>query len=151
MPHNITSSGVGALAFLFVVPTASLAPDVEWTKIPGPLGPETEQAHLMAGSEQTLADDGVPALPELTGSEVEQRWETVRGERFLWDWDPDLGLVLMHPIWSLMGHGATEADAIAELERDARDIAEELNNPDFPFALDAETERLRDYAIQFLE
>lgn len=96
------------------------------------------------------ATSGPAAPPELTfwpqGEDVE-----IRGERFLWEYDPDLGFVLMHPIWSLMGHGATEADAIADLERDAKVIAEELTDPDFPFVLDAETERLRDYAIQFLE
>ena len=96
------------------------------------------------------APTGASALPEVTFWPQEQ-WETVRGERFLWEQDPDLGLVLMHPIWSLMGYGATEADAIADLERDARVIAEELTDPDFPFALDAETQRLRDYAAQFLE
>ena len=91
------------------------------------------------------------ALPELTFWPEMGQWAIVRGERFLREHDPDLGLVLMHPIWSLMGHGATEADATADLERDAKAIAEELSDPDFPFALDAETERLRDYAVQFLE
>ena len=72
---------------------------------------------------------------------------SVFGERFLVDRDPDLGVVLQHPRWSLLGYGKT----LREAERLLLERAQELGAimaHDFPFDLDDDGMRLRDYVIQ---
>ena len=69
------------------------------------------------------------------------------GERFLVDRDPDLGVVLQHPRWSLLGHG----NSVREAERLLLERAQELGaimEHDFPFDLDDDGVRLRDFVIQ---
>ena len=69
------------------------------------------------------------------------------GERFLVDRDPDLGVVLQHPKWSLLGYGQT----IREAERLLLERALELGAimaHDFPLDLDDDGARLRDFVIQ---
>lgn len=72
---------------------------------------------------------------------------SVFGERFLVDRDPDLGVILQHPRWSLLGYGRT----LREAERLLLERAQELGAimaHDFPFDLDDDGMRLRDYVIQ---
>ena len=80
-------------------------------------------------------------------AEVRLPGVSVFGERFLVDRDPDLGVVLQHPRWSLLGYGRT----VREAERLLLERAQELGAimaHDFPIDLDDDGMRLRDFVIQ---
>lgn len=72
---------------------------------------------------------------------------SVLGERFVVDRDPELGVVLQHPHWSLLGHGRTITEAERMLLERARDLGAILDS-DFPFELDSDGLNMRDFLIR---
>ncbi len=72
---------------------------------------------------------------------------SVLGERFVVDRDPELGVVLQHPQWSLLGHGRTIAEAERMLLERARELGAILDS-DFPFELDSDGLNMRDFLIR---
>lgn len=74
---------------------------------------------------------------------------SVFGEVFLLDRDPDLGLVLQHPKWSLMGYGKTIFEAEKLLIERGRALGSIMKD-DFPLRLGEEGARIRDFVIRLL-
>lgn len=63
------------------------------------------------------------------------------------DRDLELGVVLQHPQWSLLGHGRTVVDAERLLLERAKELGAILDG-DFPFELDSDGLRMRDFLIR---
>ena len=72
---------------------------------------------------------------------------SILGERFVVDLHPDLGVVLQHPQWSLLGHGRTIVEAERLLLERARALGAILSG-DLPFELDADALRMRDFLVR---
>jgi len=72
---------------------------------------------------------------------------SVLGERFVVDRDPELGVVLQHPQWSLLGHGRTITEAERMLLERARELGAIMDG-DFPFELDFDGLNMRDFLIR---
>jgi len=71
------------------------------------------------------------------------------GERFRLEVDEELGIVISHPKWSLMGCGRTVAEAEKMVMEYARDLAEAMI-ADSPTEYTEEGNRLREFVLGFL-
>ena len=71
------------------------------------------------------------------------------GERFNVELDDELGVVISHPRWSLMGYGRSLAEADKMLMNYAQDLAESIVD-DSPFEYTDEGNRMRDFVLGFL-
>lgn len=129
------------------------------SSVPGVIEHDGAGAGFLASSAQAVPRATRPiqtvshthSLPGREGLEEEPHVRlpgvSVFGERFLVDRDPDLGVVLQHPKWSLLGYGQT----IREAERLLLERAQELGaimDDDFPLDLDDDGGRLRDFVIR---
>lgn len=102
----------------------------------------TEETTLLSSS-STVVD---PQQLQ-TASGDPPRLLEIHGERFVVDSDPDLGLVLEHPKWSLLGYGETLADARQMLVERANVLAKSFGGHS-PDKFDHEGGRLRDFVIR---
>ncbi len=73
----------------------------------------------------------------------------ILGERFNLEVDDELGIVISHPKWSLMGCGRSVAEAEKMLMDYAEDLAEAMVD-DSPLEYTEEGNRLREFALGFL-
>ena len=73
----------------------------------------------------------------------------ILGEVFRLETDGDLGIVISHPKWSLMGYGSSVAEAERMLMDYARDLAETMVD-DTPSEYTKEGNRLREFVLRFL-
>lgn len=73
----------------------------------------------------------------------------ILGERFTLETDEDLGVVISHPKWSLMGCGHTVAEAEKMLMEYAQNLAESMVD-DSPDEYTEEGNRLREFVLGFL-
>lgn len=71
----------------------------------------------------------------------------ILGERFNLEADPELGIVISHPKWSLMGYGQSPAEAERMLMDYAGDLAETMVD-DSPLEYTVEGNRLRVFVLQ---
>lgn len=92
-----------------------------------------------------------PKMSEMIHEEVVPRrvGVSVFGEMFLLDRDPDLGFVLEHPRWSLLGYGKTIREAEQLLVERGQALAK-IMKVEFPLKLDDEGYRFRDFVIRLL-
>ena len=102
-----------------------------------------------------------PAAADDTGlgsdfmlDQVDGSWPTVAsiqllGTTFHVELDDELGVVVSHPKWSLMGYGPTLVAAERMLMDYARELAETMVG-DSPVEYTAEGNRLRVFALRFL-
>ena len=74
---------------------------------------------------------------------------SVFGEMFHLDRDPDLGFILEHPKWSLLGYGETIREAEQLLVERGQALARIMKD-DFPLELDDEGARFRHFVIRLL-
>lgn len=129
-------------------------------------GPEVGQYHGIETGYLVSSAQGVPATSYARQSmshshahpAPETMWEesvshgigiSVFGEVFRLDRDPDLGLVLQHPKWSLLGYGKTIREAEQLLVERGQALGEIMRD-DFPLKLDDEGVRFRDFVIRLL-
>ncbi len=73
----------------------------------------------------------------------------ILGERFDVEVDDELGVVVCHPKWSLMGCGRSVAEAEKMLMDYAADLAESMVD-DSPIEYTEEGNRLREFVLGFL-
>lgn len=114
------------------VPTAQGVPATSFARQP------TSHSHAHPAPE-TMWEESVPHRVGIS----------VFGEMFRLERDPELGLVLRHPKWSLLGYGKTIRDAEQLLVERGQSLGEIMKD-DFPLELDDEGLRLRDFVIRLL-
>ena len=73
----------------------------------------------------------------------------IHGERFNVELDNDLGVLISHPRWSLLGHGSFLVEAEKMLMDYAQDLAESMVD-DSPIEYTEEGNRLRNFVLGFL-
>lgn len=96
-------------------------------------------------------DTGVEGDFELDPVESSQPVLSIQvlGERFKVEVDDELGVVVCHPKWSLMGCGASLAEAEKMLMEYAGDLAEAVVD-DSPLEYTVEGNRLREFVLRFM-
>ena len=118
---------------------------------------EFSPSHFHASTEALL----VEIAPQMGGNPETQRrsiWNlnairgphlVILGEPFGIELDDELGIVLTHQTWSLMGHGDSLREAEAMLWECATDMAEIMKD-DSPLEYTEDGNRLRRFVLQFL-
>lgn len=93
----------------------------------------------------------VPGMSEMAREEavLQRVGVSVFGETFLLDRDSELGIVLQHPRWSLLGYGDTIREAEQLLVERGQALARIMKDG-FPLELDDEGFRFRDFVIRLL-
>ena len=100
----------------FVTDTTIEAPSVR----PGTSTKSPVLAELTV--EVTIPGADYASIMKKEGSGRIQKIHLFEGAEFLLDTDDDLGIVLTHPKWSLMGSGRTLVEAENDMRRMARDL-----------------------------